>query len=70
MADLDLVVDRTVADLAAEMIAIFGGSASDEAKARVERSRGAGNAVTFATWRQTERLIGLLSTQASPGTIH
>lgn len=70
MADLDLVVDRTVADLAAEMIAIFGGSATDEAKARVERSRGAGNAVTFATWRQTERLIALLADEGTRGTIH
>jgi hypothetical protein len=65
-----LAVNRTIADLAAEMIAIFGSSASDEAKARVERSRGTGNAVTFATWRQTERLIAILSAEASSGTIH
>ena len=70
MSDQSLVVDRTVADLAAEMIAIFGGTASAEAKARAERSRGAGNAVTFATWRQTERLIALLSDEATRGTLH
>jgi hypothetical protein len=70
MSEPSLAVDRTVADLAAEMIAIFGGSASAEAKARAERSRGVGNAVTFATWRQTERLIAILSSQASRGTVH
>jgi hypothetical protein len=70
MVDQNLVVDRTIADLAAEMIAIFGGTASEEARARVERSRGAGNAVTYATWRQTERLIALLADEATRGTLH
>jgi hypothetical protein len=70
MVDQNLVVDRTIADLAAEMIAIFGGSASAEAKARVERSRGAGNAVTYVTWRQTERLIALLADEGTRGTVH
>jgi hypothetical protein len=70
MSDPHLVVSRTIADLAAEMIALFGGSASVEAKARAERCRGAGNAINFATWRQTERLIVLLSAEETRGTVH
>jgi hypothetical protein len=68
--DAGIVVDRTIADLATEMIAIFGSSAPAEAKVRAERSRGIGNAVTFATWRQTERFIAFLSNDATNGTLH
>lgn len=65
-----LAVDRTSADLAAELIAIFGASAGQEAARRADRSRDAGNAIRFCTWRQAERLIILLSTSCSHGTVH
>ncbi len=70
MTSQTLVVARAEAELATEMIALFGSDAAPQAKARAERSRNLGNAVRFCTWRQTERLISLMSAEAVQGTIH
>lgn len=67
---LPYVEDRnTVAD-AAQLIAAFGDDAGFEAAARADRSRDVGNTVHFARWRQIERLIVVLTSDASFGTVH
>ena len=46
-------------------------SAAAEAAARANHSRGLGNVVHFCRWRQIERMINLLNTDATSGaTIH
>jgi hypothetical protein len=62
--------DRAAAADAAELIARFGIHAADEAAHRAANSRALGNVVHFCRWRQIERMIVLLSTDAPPGTIH
>jgi collagenase-like PrtC family protease len=62
-------VDRVTAELAAEMIALFGSGAGTEARARAFRSRDLGNAINYCRWRQAERFITLLSGEGV-GTLH
>lgn len=62
-------VDRVTAELAAEMIALFGTSAGTEARARAFRSRDLGNAINYCRWRQAERFIKFLSVEGA-GTLH
>ena len=63
--------DATAAAEAAELIAQFGDHAAFEAAARANHSRGLGNVVHFCRWRQIERMINLLTTDATEGvTIH
>ena len=62
--------DRATAELAAEMIAVYGLEAGREAARRAERCRDAGNSVNFCNWRQAERLIVLLATGRAQGTVH
>ena len=57
-------------DEADALIAAFGDDAGFEAAARAERSRDLGNAVSFAHWRQIERLIVLLASGDVVGTVH
>ena len=64
------VADRATLDGATELIARFGVAAGSEAAARADRSRDLGNVVNFCRWRQIERLIVLLSTERTCGTIH
>lgn len=67
---LPYVEDRSVVADAAELMAAFGDDAGFEAAARADRSRDLGNAVHFARWRQIERLIVVLTSEASFGTVH
>ena len=62
--------DRKSFDDAAELIASFGANAGYEAASRADRSRDLGNHIHFCRWRQIERLIVLMSTQRSIGTVH
>ena len=55
---------------AAELIDRFGDDAGFEAAARADHSRNLGNAIGFCRWRQIERLIVLLATTSSFGTVH
>jgi hypothetical protein len=70
MTHTQFTVDRTTADLAAEMIALFGKDAGTEAAMRANRSRDAGNAVRFCRWRMAERFIAVLADEQSVRTIH
>jgi hypothetical protein len=64
LADRHLVTD------ASSLIRAFGAFAADEAAIRADRSRALGNVVHFCRWRQVERLVRLLATDAPAGTIH
>jgi hypothetical protein len=55
---------------ASELIDRFGDDARLEAAARAERSRDAGNVLHFCHWRQIERVIETLSSDAVRGTVH
>ncbi len=67
---LPYVEDRSVVADAAELISKFGDDAGFEAASRADRSRDLGNAVHFARWRQVERLIVVLVSDESFGTVH
>lgn len=67
---LPYVEDSSMVADAAELIAKFGDDAGFEASARADRSRDLGNAVHFARWRQVERLIVVLASDESFGTVH
>ena len=64
------VTDRAMLAEATDLIAQFGLDAGLEASVRADRSRDLGNVVHFCRWRQVERLVALLSTDAPVGTIH
>ncbi|RDE05253.1 hypothetical protein [Sphingomonas aracearum] len=64
------VASRAALDDASTLIAQFGEDAGFEAAARADRSRDLGNAIRFCHWRQIERLIVLLETDAAVGTVH
>ena len=70
MLELAHSVNRTSADLATEMMALFGANASDEAARRASHSRNAGNVIGYCAWRQAQRLILLLEAPAPLGTLH
>ena len=55
---------------AAELTALFGDAAAQEASARAERSRALGNHLHFCRWRQVERLLATLDTAHATGTVH
>lgn len=60
---------RSVLD-AADLIAAHGEEAALFASIRADRSRNLGNHIRFCHWRQIERLIGVLSVDHAPGTVH
>ena len=62
--------DRKCYEDAAQLIEIFGTGAGCEAASRADRSRDLGNYLHFCHWRQTERMIMLLSMDQPIGTIH
>ncbi|MCU6455844.1 hypothetical protein LPN01_17325 [Sphingomonas sp. A2-49] len=64
LADADQVVE------AADLIAAFGDDASVEAASRAGRMRDIGNVARFCRWRQTERLIAVMASDAAIGTVH
>ena len=55
---------------AVDLIDAFGEHAAVEAAIRAGRSRVIGNHLHFCRWRQTERLIDLLSSREPLGTVH
>lgn len=63
-------VTGTDVETAADLIESFGESAGGEAAARARRSRDMGNHIHFCRWRQIERLIDLLASEAAVGTVH
>ncbi|MEE9433825.1 MAG: hypothetical protein V3V15_06270 [Sphingorhabdus sp.] len=52
------------------LISQYGNEAGLEAAERAKASRNIGNHIQFCRWRQIERLIIMLSLQATLGTIH
>jgi hypothetical protein len=68
MVELYLADAKQVRE-AADLIAGFGESAAMEAMVRADRSRNIGNHVHFCRWRQTSRLIDLLTSEAVIGTV-
>ncbi len=65
-----LHLGRTDVVEAEGLISRFGITAGIEAAERAEASRNIGNHIEFCRWRQIERLIILLSTEDSFGTVH
>jgi hypothetical protein len=63
------VVNRDVVEAEA-LIANFGKAAGLEASERAEASRNIGNHIQFCRWRQIERLVIMLSVEATLGTVH
>lgn len=61
--------NRAAYDAAAALITEHGDDAGFQAAARAEFSRNQGNVQHFCHWRQIERLIVLLSTDTSFGTL-
>jgi len=53
-----------------ELLALMGEQATEEARARADRSRDAGNLHRFCHWRQIERAAALLGDRAVWGTVH
>ncbi len=69
MSDMYLADANQVTE-ASELIARFGEQAVIEAAQQAGRSRAIGNHVHFCRWRQTARLIELMTSGAVVGTVH
>ena len=67
---LPLYVERRDVANAEALMAEFGQAAGLEAADRARASRDIGNHIHYCRWRQIERLIILLSVEATLGTIH
>lgn len=67
---LPLYVEKRDAVAAQALISEFGKAAGSQAADRAETSRNRGNHHDFCRWRQIERLITLLNTEETFGTIH
>lgn len=65
-----LYLDRMAAMEAQDLLAKHGEAASEAAAARARESRNLGNHIAFCRWRQIERLIAVLCTDAPVGTRH
>ena len=70
MMTLPSVLDRKSWEEAADLMARFGDDAGFEAAARADSSRNLGNVRQFCRWRQIERLIVTLASDAVGGTLH
>lgn len=55
---------------AADLLALFGPLAADEAAARAERSRALGNHLHFCRWREVGRMIATLGRGRVAETLH
>ena len=64
------VSGRVAGELAAEMLALFGGTAAAEANRRASKSRNLGNVSGYCAWRQAERLIEQLMADSDHFTVH
>ncbi|URW75513.1 hypothetical protein M9980_13430 [Sphingomonas donggukensis] len=62
--------DRATLTDADALIATYGDDAGYEAASRADHGRDQGNAVSFARWRQVERLIAFLASDEAVGTVH
>ena len=67
---INVLLDRSAYEDAAELLARFGEHALSEAANRAETSRGLGNVIRFCHWRQTERAIEMLSGVGGSATVH
>lgn len=67
---LPLYVENRDVFEAEKLISNYGIEASLEAAERAVKSRNLGNHISFARWRQIERLIILLSNETTVGTLH
>ncbi len=67
---LPLYVEQRDVVAAEALMSKFGKEAGLEAAERAEASRNIGNYLQFCRWRQIERLIIMLSVEATLGTIH
>lgn len=67
---LPLYVENRDVSEAEKLMSNYGLEASLEAAERAEKSRNLGNHISFARWRQIERLIILLSGKTASGTLH
>jgi hypothetical protein len=65
-----LAVSRIEADLASELIAIYGGDAAAEATKRARLSRDKGNSIRFCTWRKAAALITVMDSAQGSRTLH
>jgi hypothetical protein len=65
-----LAVSRTEADLASELMAVYGADAAAEAGKRARMSRDKGNAIRFCTWRKAAALITLMDSAHGGQTLH
>lgn len=70
MPTMPYLADSRAVHDAAELIALHGDAAGDEAAIRADRSRDIGNVVHFCRWRQIERLIAVMSAPCAVGTVH
>ena len=68
--DQPFIAGRHALEEASELIDRFGDDAGLEAAVRAERSRDAGNVLSFCHWRQIERVIATLSDEEVRGTVH
>ena len=68
--DQPFIAGRHALEEASKLIDRFGDDAGLEAAVRAERSRDAGNVLSFCHWRQIERVIATLSSDEVRGTIH
>lgn len=68
--DQPFIAGRHALEEASELIDRFGDDAGLEAAVRAERSRDAGNVLSFCHWRQIERVIATLSSDEVRGTVH
>ncbi len=67
---LPLYVENRDVNQAQELMSEYGQEAGLEAAERAEKSRNIGNHISFARWRQIERLIIMLSNETPSGTVH
>ncbi len=67
---LPLYVEKRDVAAAQDLMDDFGMTAGIEAAGRAEASRNIGNHIQFCRWRQIERLIIMLSVNATLGTVH
>lgn len=68
--DAPFIASRHALADAAGLIERYGDDAGFEAAARAYASRDAGNVLRFCHWRQIERVIATLASDAVVGTVH
>lgn len=68
--DQPFIAGRAALADAETLIDEFGPAAALEAAVRAEHSRKADNILRFCHWRQIERLIDALASDAPQGTLH